>query len=92
MRVIDSWRGVRPTLHYSVSREELLPGHPTDERPDFKKLCEQGLNKQKLRAHRDFMWNSRVNQWAVTFREHFDVMVEAKCKNLASIPFEEETR
>ena len=92
MRVIDSWRGVRPTLHYSVSREELLPGHPTDERPDFKKLCEQGLNKQKLRAHSDFMWNSRVNQWAGTFREHFDVMVEAKCKNLASIPFEEETR
>jgi len=38
------------------------------------------------------MWNSRVNQWAGTFREHFDIMVEAKCKNLASIPFEEETR
>ncbi len=92
MRVIDSWRGVRPTLHYSVSREEHLPGHRTDERPDFKKLCEQGLNKQKLRAHSDFMWNSRVNQWAGTFREHFDIMVEAKCKNLASIPFEEETR
>ena len=24
-RVIDSWRGVRPTLHYSYSRDEWLP-------------------------------------------------------------------
>jgi len=91
-RVIDSWRGVRPTLHYSVSREELLPDHPTDRRPDYKSLCEQGLNKQKLRAHSDYMWNTDVNEWAGTFRRDFDIMVEAKCKNLASIPFEESTR
>ena len=26
-RVVDSWRGVRPTLHYSVSREDYLVAH-----------------------------------------------------------------
>ena len=91
-RVIDSWRGVRPTCHYSVSREEHLPEHRTDIKPDFTSLCEQGLNKQKLRAHSDYMWNTAVNEWAGTFRENFDIMVESKMKNLASIPFEEETR
>ena len=91
-RVIDSWRGVRPTCHYSVSREEHLPEHRTDIKPDFTSLCEQGLNKQKLRAHSDYMWNTAVNEWAGSFRENFDIMVEAKMKNLASIPFEEETR
>jgi len=38
------------------------------------------------------MWNTAVNEWAGTFRKDFDIMVEAKSKNLASIPFEEATR
>ena len=28
-QVVDSWRGVRPTMHYSVSREDILPGFST---------------------------------------------------------------
>ena len=91
-RVIDSWRGVRPAMHYSVSREDYITGHRTDVRPDFQKLLEQGYKKAKLRAHSDYMWNTAVNEWAGTFRKDFDIMVEAKCKNLASIPFEEETK
>jgi len=31
------------------------------------------------------MWNSAVNDWALSFNEHADIMVESKCKNLASI-------
>ena len=27
-RIIDSWRGVRPVLHYSVSREDCIIDHP----------------------------------------------------------------
>jgi UV DNA damage endonuclease len=88
-RVIDSWRGVRPVIHYSVSREDLLAGEATDVRPDFGSLINRGFKKAKLRAHSDYMWNSAVNEWAATFRSQFDIMVEAKCKNLASIPFEE---
>jgi UV DNA damage repair endonuclease len=83
--VVDSWRGVRPTLHYSVSRETDLVGHPLDVMPDMNLLLEQGYRKQKLRAHSNFMWNTAVNQWALQFRDDFDIMCESKCKNLASI-------
>jgi len=83
-RVIDSWRGHRPTLHYSVSREDILLGHDTNTRPDHKLLLENGHNKQKLRAHSDFYWNKGVNDWALTFNDKFDVMCESKAKNLAS--------
>ena len=31
------------------------------------------------------MWNSGVNDWALGFLDYADIMVEAKCKNLASI-------
>jgi UV DNA damage endonuclease len=83
-RVIDSWRGVRPTLHYSVSREDLLTSHAGDVKPDLAQLLSQGYRKQKLRAHSDFYWNTACNQWAVTFADKFNIMCEAKGKNLAS--------
>ena len=83
-RIIDSWRGVRPAMHYSVSREDLLSGHSTTQRPDFAALEEQGFKKGKLRAHSDYCWNSAVNEWALSHWEWGDIMVEAKMKNLAS--------
>jgi UV DNA damage repair endonuclease len=82
--VIDSWRGVRPTLHYSVSREDVLVGHPGHERPSLVPLMEQGHKKGKLRAHSDFYWNDAVNAWAITHNEWADIMCESKAKNLAS--------
>jgi hypothetical protein len=48
-------------------------------------LLEAGYKKAKLRAHSDFFHNSAVNEWAWTFTDDFDVMCEAKAKNLASI-------
>jgi len=90
-RVVDSWRGVRPAMHYSVSREDYLVDHDPNVLPDMKFLLEQGYKKGKLRAHSDYMWNNAVNEWAGSFREHADIMVEAKAKNLASILFEEVT-
>ena len=83
-QVIDSWRGVRPTMHYSISREDLLPGHCPVTLPDMKNLLAQGHKKQKLRAHSDYMWNSAVNDYARSHWEWADIMVEAKAKNLAS--------
>lgn len=82
--VIDSWRGVRPVLHYSQSREEYLAGYPSHERPSRDALMESGVGKQKLRAHSDFFHNTACNKWAETFWEHFDIMCESKGKNLAS--------
>jgi UV DNA damage endonuclease len=83
-RVIDSWRGVRPTLHYSVSREDCLVGHDTKVRPDREALLEAGYKKAKMRAHSDFYWNTAVNDWALSHWEWADIMSESKGKNLAS--------
>lgn len=83
-RVIDSWRGVRPVIHYSVSREEHLIDHPSDRLPSRDALIEAGHNKQKLRAHSDFYWNRAVNEWALTHWQWADIMCESKAKNLAS--------
>jgi len=83
-KVIESWRGLRPTCHYSVSREDLLLGHDTNTLPDMTVLLESGYKKSKLRAHSDFYWNTAVNDWALTFLESFDMMCESKGKNLAS--------
>jgi UV DNA damage repair endonuclease len=90
--VIDSWRGVRPTLHYSVSREDLLVGHSGSQLPSHGALIEAGYSKQKLRAHSDYYWNEAVNDWALTFRENFDMMCESKAKNLASFKLYERTK
>jgi UV DNA damage repair endonuclease len=83
-RVIDSWRGVRPTCHFSVSREDVLVGHCADTLPDHAQLLATGHKKQKLRAHSNFYWNKAVNQWALSFNDQFDIMCESKGKNLAS--------
>jgi len=83
-KVIDSWRGVRPAIHYSVSREDVLIGHTRHQRPDLRPLLESGHNKQKLRAHSDYYWNDTVNEWAMTHSEWADLMCESKAKNLAS--------
>jgi UV DNA damage repair endonuclease len=82
--IIDSWRGVRPALHYSVSREDVLVDHPIDHMPDHARLLESGYKKQKMRAHSDFYWNHAVTDWALTFWDRFDIQCEAKGKNLAS--------
>ena len=83
-RIVDSWRGVRPVIHYSVSREDCLIDFPKDAMPDMETLLAQGYKKQKLRAHSDYMWNTAVNEWALSFWDTADIMVESKCKNLAS--------
>jgi UV DNA damage endonuclease len=84
-RVVDSWRDRRPTMHYSVSREDVLAGHCPNTLPDYRTLLESGHKKQKLRAHSDFYWNKEVNNWAISFLNRFDIMCESKGKNLASM-------
>jgi len=84
-RVVDSWRGVRPTMHYSVSREDYLVGHDSLTAPVHAQLLLDGYKKQKLRAHSDFYWNQKTNEWAITFLNQFDIMCESKGKNLASM-------
>jgi len=86
-RIIDSWRGVRPVCHYSVSREDYLQTHCKGTRPSMDTLLSKGYKKAKLRAHSDMYWNTAVNEWAWTFTEDFDIMCESKAKQVASISF-----
>ncbi len=89
-RIVDSWRGVRPTLHYACSREDVLVGHDALEMPDMPSLLEAGYKKQKLRAHSNFFWNKPANEWALSFLETHDIMCESKGKNLASFALAEQ--
>jgi UV DNA damage repair endonuclease len=91
-RIIDSWRGVRPVIHYSVSREDLLTGHSGSQRPALFPLMETGYKKGKLRAHSDFYWNTAVNEWALSFLDQFDIMAESKAKNLASFALHKQAK
>ena len=84
-RVVDSWRGMRPTMHYSVSREDYLVDHDGSIAPIHAQLLLDGYKKQKLRAHSDFYWNTATNEWALSFWDQFDIMCESKGKNLASL-------
>ena len=86
-RVIDSWRGVRPACHYSISRENYIVDHPIDVKPNYTELLESGYKRGKLRGHSDYYWNQPVNEWAWQFTEDFDIMCESKMKNLASERF-----
>ena len=38
----------------------------------------------QLTIDSDFLPNAKVNDWALSFLEDFDIQVEAKAKNLAS--------
>ena len=91
-RVLDSWRGLRPTLHYSCSREDYLVDHDTTIPPNHSLLLESGHKKSKLRAHSDFYWNRATNDWALSFLESFDIMCESKGKNLASFSLYEQAK
>ena len=85
-RIVDSWRGVRPAMHYSYSRTERLPeGYAHNTLPDMPALLEAGYKKGKLRAHSDYYPNQLVNDYALSFLPYTDIMCESKCKNLASI-------
>jgi len=87
LRIKDSWRGVRPVIHYSVSREDLLNDHDHLIKPNMDVLIDVGYKKAKLRAHSDMYWNTAVNEWAIGFHTDFDIMCESKAKQVASIAF-----
>jgi UV DNA damage repair endonuclease len=83
-RIIDSWRGVRPLSHVSVSREDLLADHDIYVRPDFQALVAAGVKPRDLRAHSDLMWNEAINDLVTRHMAWSDFEVEAKLKNIAS--------
>lgn len=83
-RVVESWRGVRPVIHYSISREDYLVGHDATKLLDYQQLLASGYKKARMRAHSESCWNQATNNWVLEFLPMADIMTEAKQKNLAS--------
>jgi len=82
-RIIDSWRGVRPVMHYSQPPESLQAlGFTAEQKLEVEDLL-QVVNKRDLYLHSDRMWNEWTNTYALQFLDRFDIMFEAKDKNLA---------
>ncbi|MFC6791138.1 UV damage endonuclease UvsE [Methylobacterium komagatae] len=84
-RVIESWRGVRPVAHISVSREAVIVDGAEDRLPDFPALREAGHSVRDLAAHSEMMWNRAVNDLVARHLSWADFEIEAKAKNLASM-------
>ncbi len=84
----DSWRGIRPKIHYSVSKHEHISKDVSyDTMPEIKNLLKLGFKKTVLREHSEDYWNDKVNDYVIDFLADFDVMCEAKNKNIASENF-----
>ncbi len=86
-RIIDSWRGVRPVMHYSQPPESLQQaGFSADQKLEMDALLEK-VGKRDLYGHSARMWNAWTNTYALSFLDRFDIMFEAKDKNLAAEDF-----
>lgn len=83
--IIASWRGAIPEMHYSLPKEEYCGEfiiNNDDEKINFQKC--KTKNKKKLREHSNYCWHDPTNKYVLQFLEKFDIMVEAKAKQLAS--------
>ncbi|MBF8780279.1 UV DNA damage repair endonuclease UvsE [Pseudomonas fulva] len=86
-RIVDSWRGVRPVMHYSQPPERLQAlGFDAQHKLEIPALLQQ-VNKRDLYLHSERMWNDWTNRYALCFLDRFDLMFEAKHKNLAAEAF-----
>lgn len=83
-QVVDSWRGVRPVVHYSVSQSEYLAVVLDDQLPDRDALKTLGHASTRLRAHSDYYSHTASNDMIAQFWPEADIMAESKMKNLAS--------
>ena len=86
-RIIDSWRGVRPVMHYSQPQERLQDlGFSPETKLEMNELLKV-VPKRELYGHSARMWNHWTNGYVTEFLDRFDVMFEAKDKNLAAAEF-----
>ena len=86
-RIIESWRGVRPAMHYSQPPERLQElGFGAERKLEMTELLEV-VSKRDLYGHSARMWNRWTNEYALQFLDRFDMMFEAKDKNLAALDF-----
>lgn len=80
--VIESWAGVRPTIHYSQSKSEYLSAFDNC-MPTMDQLL-LVANKSKLRGHGAFYNHTKLNDWALGHLSWANIQAESKSKNLGS--------
>ena len=86
-QIIESWRGVRPAMHYSQPPESLMElGFGADQKLEMPLLLEK-VTKRDLYGHSKRMWNRWTNLYAREFLDRFDMMFEAKDKNQAALDY-----
>lgn len=86
-RILESWRGVRPAMHYSQPPESLMAlGFSADDKLEMPRLLAK-VSKRDLYSHSKRMWNRWTNRYACAFLDRFDIMFECKDKNLATLDF-----
>lgn len=81
-KIIESWRGAIPELHYSLPKQEYCGDFFNECDLEFAKC--KIKNKKKLREHSDYCWHKNTNNYIFKFLNNFDIMIEAKAKQLAS--------
>lgn len=79
--IVNSWRGSRPKIHYSISHEDVI--FQKKGFYNLEELLEKGFNKRDLRKHSNGYYNQDHNNWAFGFLDKFDIQLECKNKNLA---------
>jgi UV DNA damage endonuclease len=79
--IINSWRGVRPKIHYAITHEDVLRNE--NQLYDLESLLRDGLKKRDLRKHSNYFYNKDHNKWAFSFLNEFDLQLECKKKNQA---------
>lgn len=84
-RVQDSWvkTDVRPTMHFSWIKENACYGLDVNRLPKLSYLQKKHTDTL-LRQHAMTFYNIAARDWALTYLDDFDIMCEAKSKNIAS--------
>ncbi|HET8685208.1 MAG TPA: hypothetical protein VFM18_00935 [Methanosarcina sp.] len=84
--VLVTWGGIRPKLHCAMSREEYLLGKVPAELLPSRDLCLNNLSLKRtdIRKHSDTLWHPALLDYYCRFLPDFDIMVEAKHKQVAS--------
>ena len=78
--IINTWKGVRPTMHLSQSVANVWSDK--NKLPDFSEIIKEH-KKGKTFAHSQLIDNVELVSYMLEYQRNFDIMIEAKQKNIA---------
>lgn len=84
--IIDSWRGIRPLMHYSISKEDLFKCD-TNVLPDLELLKKQGLKITDIRGHSNDYWNKAATSGLILSYLNLILNLSAKIRIKLALNF-----